>query len=192
MKRRKKRRLWRKRWFLLGLVLLIIILVNHFKWIERLMYPIEYRETIYRAAEQYGVDPLLIGAIIRVESNFRPHLESAKGAIGIMQLMPATAEELLQRSEFKGYTRQDLTDPELNIRLGTLYIRQLSEWFDHNLPVTIASYNAGPGNVRGWLNSGIWDGRAETAEKIPFRETRNYVKKVLYYYDKYQSIYGST
>lgn len=183
------KRVRKKRWFALVLLGLVLLLFYKSNWLMRLVYPISYKQEIESSAEKYGVDPMLVAAIIRVESNFRPNRKSPKGAIGIMQIMPETAEWIMEKEGDRSFTLEDLRDPATNIRVGTRYIGMLNRQFKDDPVRVIASYNAGPGNVAKWSQNGIWDGRQETVESIPFWETRNYVNKVLYYYKKYESIY---
>jgi soluble lytic murein transglycosylase-like protein len=118
---------------------------------------------IQAAATEHGVDPFLIKAIIKAESNFNPTAISPKGAQGLMQLMPATARDLQVADPF---------DPQANITGGTKYLRSLLESFGWDIELSLAAYNAGPGNVK------------KTVPNIP--ETREYVAKVLGNYQSYQ------
>jgi len=124
-----------------------------------------YEALIQRYARKYGVDPALIKAIIHAESQFNPYAVSKDGAQGLMQLMPETARDLAVQNVF---------DPEENIRAGVVYFKRLLSKFGGNLRLSLAAYNAGPHLVT--------PGR----EIPPFRETRNYVKKVLTYYRQYR------
>ncbi|GIP38219.1 lytic transglycosylase [Paenibacillus sp. J31TS4] len=176
---------------LLPFVLVMVVLFYKSTWIGKLIYPIAYREEIEQYAEKYGVDPYLVAAIIRVESNYNPATESRKGAIGLMQLMPETAEWLLEKEGLKStYRVEDLNDPHINIRVGTQYVDFLAERFNQNRFEILAAYNAGQGNVLKWRDAGIWDGTLQDVDRIPFNETRRYVGKVDYYYKKYLSIYA--
>jgi soluble lytic murein transglycosylase len=187
--------------------LLIIILLALWYWnadfIGRLIYPLHYQEEIMHSAGQYLVDPFVISAIIRVESNFRTDLVSSKGATGIMQLMPETARWIAEQSpEFSEAAAHILETPTINIRMGTWYIRYLYDYFHayfetsgidqakDQLAIVAASYNAGQGTVREWLTTGKWDGKLDTSAQIPYQETRHYVQRVHYYYKKYRNLYN--
>ncbi|MDF2922956.1 MAG: lytic transglycosylase protein [Paenibacillaceae bacterium] len=183
------RKVRRKRWFALVLLGMVLLLFYRSNWLGRVIYPIEYREEIEQASAAEKVDPLLVAAVIRVESNFRADRMSPKGAVGIMQVMPDTAQWMFERERFRSYKLEDLQDPLKNIRVGTAYLSLLHQQFLHNQVIAVASYNAGPGNVNKWLSNDTWDGRLETVEDIPFGETRKYVSKVMYYYKKYREVY---
>lgn len=180
----------RRRLLLLLLVVVIGILFIRSEWLGRTIYPIYYKEEIIRNANLYQLDPLLVASIIRVESNFKPEAVSPKGALGIMQLMPDTAEWILKKENFGSVTVEDVgRKPDVGIRLGTWYIQDLLRQFDGNLVVSLAAYNAGPGNVRQWLKNKTWSGEESTIGDIPFGETRHYVQRVLYYYGKYKQVH---
>jgi soluble lytic murein transglycosylase len=157
----------------------------------KLVYPIHYRNEIRDASLHNKVDPKLIAAIIRVESNYNPKSQSHKGALGIMQLMPDTAEWLFAKdAELGSYRLNDLNDPQVNIQVGTRYVSYLNIMFKGNQAAVAAAYNAGQGKVTKWLQDNVWDGTLDNADRIPIMETRKYVKSVHYYYNKYSDLYG--
>jgi soluble lytic murein transglycosylase len=133
----------------------------------------------------------LTHAIIRQESVFNPNIESRAGAKGLMQLMPATAKQEAVKLGIAHDTAWLFSKPEHNVRLGQSYLNRMLSRYDGSLPLAVAAYNAGPGNVDKWLTT-IGDPRAtgdelEWMEKIPFKETRNYVQRVLESYTIYQN-----
>ena len=130
-----------------------------------------------------GADPALVHAIIRQESSFAPQARSPVGAAGLMQVMPATAKATARRIGAK-HSAKALHDPAHNLRLGTAYVADLLDQYGGSVLMAAAAYNAGPGRVRSWVNW-LGDPRdrdrdiANWVESIPFRETRNYVQRVL-------------
>ncbi len=147
----------------------------YFKQPLVLLRPVFHADTIRHYAGRYGFDPLLVTALIKTESNFFRRARSHRGAIGLMQLMPATAKELAREL---GYPRiqssDDLEDPDINIHLGTYYLSKLRDEFAGNEMLALAAYNAGASKVGLWHNMNP----LMTARDIPYRETRNYVKGV--------------
>jgi soluble lytic murein transglycosylase len=191
MSKKKKPRWKRKRLFLLVLIVVLAALFIRSEWIGRLIYPVSFADEIKQNALLYGQDPLLIAAIIRVESNYDENAVSPKGAVGIMQLMPETATWILKQERFGDLTLEDAgSRASAGIRLGTWYVKELKRRFGDQLPAVLAAYNAGPNRVRQWLDDKVWDGSEGTVQNIPYGETRHYVQRVLYYYKKYQDIYG--
>lgn len=160
-------------------------------------YPYNYRSLIEDSVREAGLDsaqiePALVAALIRMESRFLPSAVSPAGAVGLMQLMPGTAEELARKVTGTSVTRAELFEPEINIRYGTRYLADRvtdfrGEWFP-----AICSYNAGVRPVRRW-----WEARQrqldmpmdEFIESIPYEDTRRYVKQILGDYRNYQWIY---
>lgn len=140
-------------------------------------YPLRYEDTIRDYAKKRDLDPFLVMALIRQESAYDPTVKSPVGATGLMQIMPATGRELGRKLR-KPFAEQRLADPELNIELGTYYLRQLISWVGGSTEAALAAYNGGIGNVRKW--QGAFRGRApdEFIESIPFSETRGYVKRI--------------
>jgi soluble lytic murein transglycosylase len=169
---------------------MLVVIFFQSNWVAKMMYPIKYREVIDANAGIYGVDPLLIAAIVRVESNYRPQLISSKGAVGLMQIMPDTAQWILTMEGFSTLNMKSLHEPKSNIQIGVKYIDLLNRQFNNNLAEVLAAYNAGPGNVSKWRETNVWDGKLENIHQIHFWETRKYVDRVIYYYKKYQKTYN--
>lgn len=181
----------KKRVLLLMFVSFVLVLFLNTNWMAW-FYPIHYKEEIRAQSQSYEVDPFLIASIIKVETNFKTSKESKRGAIGLMQLMPDTANWILEQAKIPDTSLEELKhEPERNIQLGTWYLRNLSDQFNGNEAVMIAAYNAGPGKVSSWLRDGVWDGSFDTVKDIPFGETRHYVQRVIYYYNQYVKIYNT-
>jgi len=157
------------------------------------LYLIDYLfPTITSTVGKNNNDAALIHALIRQESQFDPKAVSSSGALGLMQLMPATARETARKNSLAHNTSMLTASPEHNVQLGTIYIKQMLDRFDGSLPLAIASYNAGPGRVNQWINM-FGDPRTgqidmlDWMETIPVYETRNYVQRVLEGYAVYQA-----
>jgi soluble lytic murein transglycosylase len=161
---------------LLALLVLAGALVAGFAWVHetkpapyaRLLYPLRYDAIVTAHAENYRLDPALLAAVIYQESKFRPDARSESGAIGLMQLLPDTAQGIADRTGGSRFVVDDLYDPELNVRYGAWYLRHLLDRYD-DLGLALAAYNAGQTNVDGWLERGVG---------IQFAETRAYVEHV--------------
>ena len=151
------------------------------------LYPFPYRGVVTLAAQRRQLDPLFVIALIRQESRFVNDIRSVADAVGLMQVLPSTAEWIAAE---KGEAPPiDLADPSDNVRIGTLYLQYVHEQWENNSMLAVASYNAGPGNVEGWLDEfGLGD-PDEFVEKIPFDETRGYVSSVLGNYWNYMRLY---
>ncbi|MDF2836407.1 MAG: lytic transglycosylase [Paenibacillus sp.] len=189
MSRMRKGRL-RRRLVLAALIVVIAVLFVRSDWLARWMYPIHYKDDIRASATNYDLEPHLVAAIIRAESNYETGKESKKGALGLMQLMPTTAEWVVEKAGFQSVNQDMLMHrADVSIEIGSWYLGALNDQFDHNMVASIAAYNAGPGNVRKWLDEGSWDGKLDSSDRIPFGETRHYVQRVFYYYNKYKDLY---
>lgn len=147
-------------------------------------YPMGLLPTI-KGQGAKGVDPYLVAAIIREESQYDWRAVSRVGAIGLMQVMPGTANNVAQRLGLPAVGREDLFDQETNIRIGVHYVEQLLEQFSGNVAYAIASYNAGPIAVGNWIALHRGRSQDEFVELIPYQETRQYVKRVLRSYREY-------
>jgi len=159
--------------------------------VQRFLYPYPYRPVIEHYAKEYGVDPLLVVAVIREESKFLPRSESHKGAMGLMQLMPDTARWIAQSLGDTHFAEEEMIIPEKNIQYGTWYLASLAREFKGNKMLVLAAYNGGSGHVRGWIQSSQIDLANLRVADIPFRETRDYVQRVLKSYGKYINLYGT-
>lgn len=186
--RRKKRKGIKRR--LLLLVLLLLLWFSH-KEIGRLWYPFEHQELIYHYSEVNQLNPLLVVAVIKTESNFNPQATSPKGARGLMQIMPNTANWISQQISKEPLPPEELFNPETNIRLGTWYLADLFKAFKDDPVLVIAAYNAGRGNVTRWLNEQHWTGERKTIDQIPFMETRQYIRRVQWNQKVYHYLYGT-
>ena len=146
----------------------------------RLLYPLRYEEIIDGHAANYRLDPALLAAVIYQESKFRADAKSTSGAIGLMQLLPDTAQGIADRTGGSRFVVDDLYNPELNVRYGAWYLRHLLDKYDSE-QLALAAYNAGQTNVDEWRRLGIG---------IQFPETRAYVDKVEELRKLYRRIYG--
>lgn len=154
--------------FIVSLFAFITSVIIVYCSITFVAFPLKYRGEIEAAGAEFGVDPVLVASVIKTESRFRAGAVSPRGAVGLMQVMPSTAEFVAEKYDLGEF---DLYNPHDNIRIGTCYLRYLFDRFGDTRTV-LAAYNAGPGNVARWAV----DGRVETT---PFPETNKYVEKVL-------------
>lgn len=156
----------------------------------KLAYPRYWSEEINRIASENNLDAYFVTALIREESYFNNRAKSVTYASGLMQLMPDTATFVLGMLNKDLNSEEGLEDPESNITLGCAYLKYLRERFDGNDLLTIAAYNGGEGSVRKWIKQFGTDDYDLFIERIPFDETRNYVKKVFRSYCMYKKVYG--
>ncbi len=153
---------------LVGCGFALYVIVAEPPWFERIRYPLRYSEYVRVHARQNGIDPALLAAVIYQESKFDAGAESRSGAIGLMQLTPATAHGIAVRTGGTRFRTSDLLDPEINIRYGSWYLANLfHKYGDERL--VLAAYNAGQGNVDRWRAQG---------KEIAFAETRAYIDRV--------------
>jgi len=143
-----------------------------------LRYPRPYRHLIKPAARERDIDEAWVYGIMRQESRFEYDAKSRTGAIGLMQVMPATAKWMAKKIGYKSYKRSKLGDVKVNIKLGTHYMQTVLAQFNGQETMTTAAYNAGPSRAKRWQANTPLDGTIY-AETIPFNETRNYVKRVM-------------
>ena len=155
-------------------------------------HPSPFIETVRRESVRYGVPEHWIYAIMRQESRFIHDISSSAGAVGLMQLLPITARQTARRQGLNRPSRGDLVTASVNIRLGVAYFKQLLDSMNGNPVFALAGYNAGPRNSKLWQNSSRVSDPAIWVETIPFTETRNYLKKILFNFVVYESIHSSS
>ena len=152
----------------------------------KILYKKEYSEYVTKYSQEYNVDENLIYALIKVESNFEANATSVKGAQGLMQLMYSTAEDVAKKNKIE-LIEDNILEPEINIQIGTKYISTLLEKYE-SIEVALAAYNAGSGNVDKWISNGTIKADGSDIENIPFKETNNYVRKILRDYKIYSEL----
>ncbi|HEX2203025.1 MAG TPA: transglycosylase SLT domain-containing protein, partial [Longimicrobium sp.] len=156
----------------------------------RILNPFPYRALIAAEARERGLDPFLVAALIRQESSFRPRVVSRAGAMGLMQVMPATGAGLASAAGIRGWERDLLLNPEINVHLGTRFLAAQMRAYDGSLPSVFSAYNAGPGRVRQWRNFPEYRDPELFTERIPIDETRDYVKILTRNIELYRGLYG--
>lgn len=155
----------------------------------RSLYPLPYRDLVAAAAARHGLDPCLVAAVIRVESRFHPGAVSSVGARGLMQVLPETGAWVAGRMGLQPFRAEMLYDPAVNVAIGTWYLAYLRDEFGGSLPASLAAYNAGRQPVRQWLAAGLWDGSERGLARVPYPETRRFVRWVLRDYRVYRLLY---
>ena len=162
---------------------------------KKFLYPFPYRSTVESYSSRWKVDKFLAISVMKVESNFSEAAHSQSGAIGLMQIMPETAAwiayQLGEAPEEVADDIEHLHDPETNIRYGMWYLAELEDEFKGNDVLALAAYNAGRGNVHKWIKENNWSENFSDADKIPYAETRDYVKRVLHCREKYAKLYST-
>ena len=151
------------------------------------LFPFPYEQKIIRYAQKEKINPLLVISVMRKESSFNPEIDSRVGAVGLMQIVPPTAQWVVQQIQMADYS---LIKAEDNIRIGTWYLAHNHHRYDNNSLLAIASYNAGTGNVNQWLNRYNINDADGFVEQIPFEETKDYVEGVFGNYWNYLRLYN--
>lgn len=168
------------------LILLVIIYLSIFIFFSA--FPRKYEEYICKYADEYNVDRYIIASVINVESSYDSNCVSSAGAIGLMQLLPSTADDMAIRLgiDIKSI---DLKDAETNIMLGSYYLSYLLKMFDNNIYNALSAYNWGLSNVKNWIALGNVDDGGNIT-KVPVKETRDYLKKYEVNKFIYKNIYN--
>ena len=146
------------------------------------IYPQKYNEYVEKYSLEYGIDSMLVYAIIKAESNFKSDTKSTSNAMGLMQLMEETAKETA------GKIGIEYTDGCLH--LGIKYYSELLKEYDNNYMLALTAYNAGTGNLKKWIEQGIIKPDGSNIEDIPYKETNNYVRKIIRDYNIYKDLYN--
>jgi soluble lytic murein transglycosylase len=158
--------------------------------VYRLMYPLPRHDELRALAETESVDPLLVAALVRQESAWDPRATSAAGARGLMQVMPPTGAALARRLAIKPWHADSLYNPALNLRLGIAYLAEAVRRHNGDIPSVLAAYNAGPSRVTLWTARFGGEDRDLWIERIPFTETRDYVRTIQRNLALYRSLYA--
>ncbi|MDA8335375.1 MAG: lytic transglycosylase domain-containing protein [Peptococcaceae bacterium] len=167
--------------------------VTVFAWningLGRLLFPVAYRSFITRYAGENNLDPRLVAAVIKVESDFRPKAVSRRGALGLMQVMPDTGRWAAGKIGLAEFTPEELYDPPTNIKIGSWYLARLQAMFGRTA-LALAAYNAGDHKAREWFPGDTsQDSDLKILAAIPYPETRLFVRKVLFIYSVYRRLY---
>jgi soluble lytic murein transglycosylase len=169
------------------------ILADDQTWDQRLVrvtYPFPYEELVRREAAEWGIDVYVMAAIIRQESAFKVDIVSRAGAIGLMQVMPPTGAQLARAHGPEGFTDDALTKAEVNLHLGAAFFVDMSRRYEDDLPLVLSAYNAGPTRATRWRSYPEAADPLRFTERIPFVETRGYVKSVRRNVGLYRVLYG--
>lgn len=172
----------------LVIILILVLFISSIKFVaKKFIFPLKYKEQVFKYSDEYNVDPYLIYAVIKAESKFNPDAISNKDAKGLMQLLETTA------SEISIYETLDLFDVDINISLGTKYLSSLISRYNGNYYLAICAYNAGMGNLDKWLDNGIINKNLSNHldNNIPINETKDYLKKVINNYNSYKVLYDN-
>ncbi len=177
-----------------AIILLAIIVVlgcginNYIRY--NILYPSTYYDKVSDCASKYNIDPYLIMAVIKAESNFKPEAVSNKGAIGLMQITPSTAAWAAEQMGLEGFNSSDLKTPEINIRIGVWYINYLLNYYHGDTKLALAAYNAGTGTVDKWISEETIKEQNGTLT-LPYKETSDYLKKIDRYHTDYKQLYAN-
>ncbi|WP_138204049.1 lytic transglycosylase domain-containing protein [Haloimpatiens lingqiaonensis] len=181
----KKRKL-----VLIIIIFAVILAILNVENIAKNMYPYKYKEYIERYSKENELDPMLIAAIIKTESNFNDRAKSNKDAYGLMQLTPETAKWISEKMQMINFQENILYNPETNIKMGCWYVKNLQKEFK-DMDLVLAAYNAGRGRVSKWLKDPEHSKDGKNLHYIPFKETDKYVKKVKISHNIYKTLYNN-
>lgn len=191
--KRRRRLDWRP-WLAMGAVVLAVLWGCWRVWNSdavqmRFVYMWDYQQNIITYSRRNKVDPFLVAAIIKNESNFEHKAVSGVGAVGLMQIMPETGRWIAEQMGLGEYKDSDLYQTKTNIRMGCWYLGELEHEFKNNMALVMIAYNAGRGQTHEWMEKNGWDYDFNDIKAIPFPDTREYVSRVLQDRDKYYLLY---
>lgn len=155
-----------------------------------LLFPQPYWPVLQADSQRQGLDPYLVASLIRQESEFNPTVISYANAWGLMQLLPRVGKDMARQEHVRPFRTTYLLNPDVNLRLGTVYFRQLMDEFHGQPEYALAAYNAGDDRVKTWLANGPYANLPEFVESIPFTQTREYVQAILRNREIYRRVYG--
>lgn len=182
--RRKKNGIW----LIIAVIIISMMLIVVITAI-RALFPLNYKSSIEQYASEYNIDPPLVAAVIRTESNFNPSAESQMGARGLMQITPQTGKWIAEKLEIVNYRDDMLYDPDINVRLGCWYINYLNDYYGNDFQLIFAAYNGGIGNVDKWLKDKKLSQSGRSLDVIPYPETENFIGRVDRFYKIYKKLY---
>ena len=183
----------KKIYIFLAIILVILIIRGIFKdKFLKIIYPKTYEEIVSIYAEKYKVEEELVFAVIKAESNFKQDAVSHRDAIGLMQIMEETAIDVAKKYGINidyNNAKEEIKNVQNNINIGIKYLSVLLDIYG-NKEVAVAAYNAGIGTVNTWIKKGIIKADGSDIENIPYKETNNYVRKILRNYKIYNKLYN--
>ena len=162
--------------FTISVVILFFLVMIFYMFI----FPKKYKNYVISYSEEFDIDPALVYAIIKVESGYNPNAVSRSGALGLMQILPSTAQWIAEELG-EVYDENEMFNPKTNLKFGCFYLRYLFDKFE-KFDIAICAYNAGEGKVFDWIEDGVL-----LRDKIDFLETKNYLDKVESYYKVYKN-----
>jgi soluble lytic murein transglycosylase len=157
----------------------------------RLAFPLPFWKSLTSYAEQRGIDPYVLAGLIREESEFDPKVVSYANAYGLTQVLPSTGRAISRQLKMRVFRASMLFDPEVNLNIGTYFLRNMLDSLNGKWEPALASYNAGRGRVVRWLGANQYREPAEFVESIPITQTRLYVQSILRDADVYRRLYGT-
>ena len=169
----------KKKIYSLFLVVCVIFFVA-FLYFELFMFPIKYKDIVVGVSEKYDLEPALVYAVIKAESDFEKDASSSVGALGLMQILPSTAKWIAEEKD-EMFEKENLFSAEINIEYGCFYLRYLFDKFD-DLDIVVCAYNAGETKVRDWIENGKL-----VENRIDYAETMGYLRKVRRFYKIYKN-----